>query len=74
MPEILYHLISYFILHFISLSLLISSPWVSVTAHVGMIQSCARGGSDSILKEWLYQEDGHTLEERWAAFPKPVTV
>jgi len=49
---------------------LISSPWDPVTGHVGMVQSCARGGWDwtlgsaSLQREW--SNTGTGFLERWS--------
>lgn len=34
-----------------------------VTEHMGMAQSCTRGGSDWTLEAFFYWEDGQTLEQ-----------
>jgi len=54
-----------------------SSPWYPVTGHVGMVQSCARGGLDwtlgsiSLPKGW--SNAGTGFLKRWL-IPKPVSV
>lgn len=54
-----------------------SAPWDLVIGHMGMIQSCTRGGLNWTLEAFLYLEEDQTLEEassRDGRWPKPDSV